>query len=174
MTLRDVLQKAGPNPGGAVNLYLCKLEDIVTIPAETVGADGSKTIDTDITVKGDGFKHWQFAPGTCNLMHPTVGERGSASFGTEIAFILNGDDERVDQFEEMINGLFVAILDTASGLFRLVGNKRSPLTMEKADYALGADQPERNGTTFSLKGYGGRYSRRYKGAIPVVAAPAVV
>lgn len=171
VVLRDIKQKTGPNPGGGVNIWVAAAEDVTNIPAPVVAADGSKSIDADIVVVGNGFKHIEFAPGTCKLSHPTVGEDGSKSFETLIDCVVDGDDGRLDLFNDMINGRYIVIHESASGVKRVCGSMASALLLIQANYDGGADQPERNATTFQFKGREGFMSIRYNGAIPV---PAVV
>ena len=167
IVLTDIKQTTGPNPGGAVNLYLCLAEEIATIPEAVSGE-----ISTDITLETGavGFKKFEFSPGKCNLMHNTVGEDGSKSFETMIECTIAGDDAaRLHMFEQMINGRYVAILDMASNKMRVVGDLRVPLLAIQANYASGADQPDENATVFQFKGRGGKFSPVYTGVIPVGA-----
>lgn len=171
VVLRDIKQKTGPNPGGGVNIWVAVHEDVTNIPAAVVAADGTKSIDADMTVAGAGFKHIEFAPGTCKLSHPTVGEDGSKSFETLIDCVVDGDDGRLDLFNDMINGRYIVVVEAASGVKRLCGSMASAMLLIQANYDGGADQGERNATTFQFKGREGKYSIRYNGAIPV---PAVI
>jgi hypothetical protein len=163
ITLVDLAAKTGPNPGGIVNLYVAKAADVSVIPEAVNGV-----ITTDLTVTGDGFKKFEFAPDTCKLSHPTVGEPGSKSFQELIDCIIDGDDERLAMFESMINGRFICIVDAASAGMRVVGTKRAPLLLEQANYDGGAAQGDRNATTFQFVGRSGHMSLRYTGAIPAV------
>lgn len=167
ITLADVKQKTGPLPGGAVDLYLILAEDVDNIPAAVDGA-----ITTDITVKaGSSFKRFEFAPGTCKVSHPSVGEDGSISAESLVDFIVGNDDAAaLSMFNEMMNGRFIAIVDQASGVKRLVGTKRAPAILRAVGYDGGADQPDRNATTFQLKSRDGRISPEYQGVVQTEVA----
>ena len=167
ITLLDVRQKTGPLPGGAVDLYLILAEDVDNIPDAVEGA-----ISTDITVKaGSSFKKIEFAPGTCKISHPSVGEDGSGSMETLVDFIVGSDDAAtLAMFNDMINGRFIAIVDQASRVKRLAGSKRAPLILRAVGYDGGADQPDRNATTFQLKSRDGRISPEYQGVVQTEVA----
>ncbi|AHM62304.1 hypothetical protein D770_20275 [Flammeovirgaceae bacterium 311] len=169
--LRDLRHQNGPIPGGVVKLYLAKDADVTNMTITTDPTTGAKSIDVDMTVGGDGFKEFEFEPGTCKLSHPTVGEDGSKSFEQLVDWVIAGDDDRLELFNNMINGRYIAITDSASGGLRVVGTKRAPALLTTATYDSGADQPERNATTFQLKSRAGHYSIKYTGAVPVVAGP---
>lgn len=166
--LTDIKGTTGPNPGGSVNLYLAEADEVELIPAAVAGV-----ITTDITLKAGatiGFKKFEFAPGTCKLSHPSVGEDGSGSFDTLIDVVIDGDDgARLDLFEQMINGRFIAILDPSSKKTKVVGTLRAPLICRQINYDGGADNPERNGFTFQFKSRAGHLSREYQGVIPATA-----
>lgn len=168
ITLTDLVSSPGPNPGGGVNLYLIDVANVTAIPDPD---PSSKSIDTDITVEvGTGFKKFEFAPGTCRLSNPTVGEDGSISFDTLIDVIIDGDDaERLDLFEQMVNGRFIALFDPASTNMKVVGTLRAPLLLRQANYDSGADNPDRNAVTFQFKSRVGHLPKVYTGAIPTGA-----
>jgi hypothetical protein len=161
--LVDLKGKTGPNPGGVVSLYLIEADQVVSIPEPVNG-----TIPVDIIVEaGSGFKKFEFAPGTCKLSHPAVGEDGSASFDTLIDVVLDGDDDvRFELFNQMLNGRFIAIVDNSSKNMKVVGTLRAPLLLRQVGYDGGADNPERNGFTFQFKGRQGHLSPGYTGVIP--------
>lgn len=167
ITLKDIKRKTGPNPGGAVNLYICVADEVLAIPAAVAGV-----ISTDITLQDPvtnvGFKKFEFAPGKCKLSHPTVGEDGSKSFETLLDVSIEGDDaERLSIFESMINGRFIAIVDDASKNVKVAGTLRAPLELIQANYDGGDDQPGMRGTVFQFKSRDGFFSKIYTGVIPV-------
>lgn len=165
IVLKDIKRKTGPNPGGAVNLYVCLADEIESIPAATAGV-----ISDDIVLKDPltavGFVKFEFAPGKCKLSHPTVGEDGAKSFETLIDVTIEGDDaERMALFESMLNGRFIAIVDDASKNMKVAGTLRAPLELIQANYDGGDDQPGMRGTIFQFKSRDGFFSKIYEGAI---------
>lgn len=169
ITLTDVKRKTGPNPGGAINLYICLADEVATIPEAANGV-----ISTDITlvdpVTNVGFKKIEFAPGKCKLSHPTVGEDGSKSVETLLDVTVEGDDgERLALFESMLNGRFIAIVDDASKNMKVAGTLRAPLELIQANYDGGEDQAGMRGTIFQFKSRDGFFSKIYTGVIPVGA-----
>jgi hypothetical protein len=165
--LTDIKGQTGPIPGGNVNLYLAEADEVATIPDDTDGV-----ISTDITLEAAatiGFKKFEFAPGTCRLSHPSVGEDGAGSFDTLIDVIIDGDDgARLNLFEKMINGRFIAIVDAASNNIKVAGTKRAPLICRQINYDSGADNPDRNAFTFQFKSRQGHLSKQYTGVVPTV------
>lgn len=169
ITLKDVKRKTGPNPGGAVNLYLCVADEVATIPAAVAGV-----VSTDITLVDPltnvGFKKFEFAPGKCKLSNPTVGEDGSKSVETLLDVTVEGDDgERLALFESMLNGRFIAIIDDASKNVKIGGTLRAPLELIQTNYDGGDDQPGMRGTIFQFKSRDGFFPKVYTGVIPAGA-----
>ena len=165
IVLKDIKRKTGPNPGGAVNLYICLADEIETIPAAVDGVI-SDDIVLATTPAPVGFVKFEFAPGKCKLSHPTVGEDGAKSLETLLDVTVEGDDgERLALFESMLNGRFVAIVDDASKNMKVAGTLRAPLELIQANYDGGDDQPGMRGTVFQFKSRDGFMSKVYTGAI---------
>jgi len=167
VTLSDIKRQTGPLPGGIQNVYIANVSDIneFTESGGVVSAD-LVTSTGDTTV---GFVKYEFDPDTAQLTFETVGEDGSKSFQPMVELRIGGDDTRLKEFENMINGPFLVITETAMGNMRILGNHRTPALAIQANYSSGAAQGDPNGTTIQFKARQGTNPPQYTGAIPMKA-----
>jgi hypothetical protein len=161
--LIDLKGKTGPNPGGIVDAYIVESSEVVSM------ADAAGIVAAIVLKEGSSWKKIEFAPGTCKLSQPAVGEDGSGSFDTLVDMVVDGDDDpRFHILNQMINGRYILVLDPASKNKKVVGTLRAPLLLRALGYDGGADNPERNGFTFQFKGRQGHLVYGFTGEIPSV------
>lgn len=165
ISLTDIKQKTGPNPGGVVVLHLVLADDVEgPIPAPDA-ITGS--IDDNIVLKtGKKWAKFEFAPGKCKLGTPSVGEHGSISLQTTLDCTIPGDDAKnLKLFADMLNGRYLACVDLATKRKKIAGTLRSPLLLVAAGWDSGEDQPNQNATTFSFISRDGYNVEDYTGEI---------
>lgn len=161
MNLKDIEAKTGPNPGGSVRLWLIPWANVSSVPAP----DQDGVITSNIVLKdGARWHRFEFSPGRCRLQNPAAGQQGSYWFDTAIDVAVPGDDqENMNVFEGMINGLFLALIDQAGGVVKLAGTLSSPLICKVA-HDHGGDNNDFRGATFEFRSKG-FLPREYAGSI---------
>jgi hypothetical protein len=152
LNLKDIKSKPGPNPGGTVRLWLVPWQDVLAIPDPD---PLTGIIVAGITLKtGKKFHRFEFAPGRCRLSNPTAGSDGSHWFDTVLDLVVPGDNqELMNLFQSMLNGLCLALTDQATGTIKLCGTIASPL-MCKISHDHGQDTNDFNGATIQLRSRG--------------------
>jgi hypothetical protein len=152
MNLKDLKHITGPNPGGTVRLWLTPWQNVLSIPDQH---PESKVIAMPITIKpGSKWFVFDFAPGRCRLSNPAAGTDASLYFETVIDCLVPGSNqELMSIFQGMLNGLYLALTDQASGSIKLCGSMASPLLC-KISHDHGSDTNDFNGATFQFRSRG--------------------
>lgn len=167
MNLKDIKAKAGPNPGGAVKVYILPFIHLLSWPA----SDADGVIRQSIQLKeGARWFVYEFDPGKARLRSPSAGSEGGKYYtpGVELSFA--GDDpERLQLFGWMINGLFIVAVEQPSGRRKLVGSSLCPALCSQADYDAGGDTDNYNGTSIRFDARGSMV-QDYEGDLPLVPA----
>lgn len=163
MNLKDIAVKTGPNPGGVVRLWLIPWQDVLAVPNPD---PATGIISANISLKED--KRWykfSFSPSRCKLSNPSAGQDGSAWYDTVLDVGIPGSDQaNLAVFEQMINGLFLALLDHANGAIKMAGSISAPLLCRQVSHEGGAENQDFAGTTFQFRSRG-FMSRQYTGLI---------
>lgn len=150
--LATIRQPIGPTPGGSSRLFIIPWQDVDHVP---VAASDGIIYDELVRKAGKNFVQYDFQPGTCKLSTPSRGSGGGAWHETMITLSIAGDDAaRLGQFQQMLNGLFLIVLDQASQAIKLCGSEVLPLLCEQVNYDGGSDLGDKNGTRFQFRARG--------------------
>ena len=173
MKLIDIRAKRGPNPGGLVKVYLLPFSDLRSYPL----ADPDGIVRKSVQLKeGSRFFEYEFDLGKARLRSPSSGTDGGKYYTPGLDISIAGDDsEKLQLFGQMINGLFIVIVELPSGRRKLLGGGLCPALCSQADYDGGGDTDNYNGTSFRFDARGGMV-QDYEGVIPLlpVLAPLTV
>lgn len=170
ISLTDIKNKRGTNPGGSVNVYLCPWHDIQSIGLR----NASGQVSAIACKEGKRFYHYEFLPAKAKLRSKTTGS--GQYFEQSLELTISGDEpEKLQEFEQMIGGLFIAIVEQASGSRKLMGGMLCPLKCTEVGYDAGGDTGDLNGTSLKFEARGGM-ATEFTGIIPleVAAAPLVL
>ena len=172
MNLKDLKAKSGPNPGGLVKVFI-----IPAFQVSGIGPVAGGIISQDIQlVAGSRFFVYDFNPGSARLKGTGTGSEGSRFFLNELELAISGEEpDRLQLFNQMINGLFIVIVELPSGSRKLLGNRLCPASCSDTAYDGGSDTGDRNGTTIKFTARSG-LPVDYTGAVPLepVVAPLAV
>lgn len=147
--LSDIKNKRGPNPGGSVKVSLIAWQDVQSIPQASAAGVITGTIEPKA---GKRFATWEFLPGKCKI----GGKSSGSFFGQILDLSVSGDEpEKLKEFEQMLSGLFIAVVELASGSRKVLGNMLCPLKCNEIDWDGGGDTGDLNGTAFRFAARGG-------------------
>ena len=162
--LATIRQPIGPLPGGTARMFIIPWQGVDSVP---VAATDGVIYDDIVRKAGKQFVQYDFNPGTCQLSTPSRGSGGAAWLDTLVDLSIAGDDQpRLGQFQRMLNGLFVIVLDQGSGRVKLCGDDFLPLLCEQASYQGGGNPGDANGTRFQFRGRG-VVPKEYRGGIGI-------
>lgn len=147
--LSDIKNKRGSNPGGSVKVSLIAWQDVKSIPQPSAAGVITGTIEPKA---GKRFAEWEFLPGKCKIGSKSSGDY----FGQALDLSVSGDEpEKLKEFEQMIGGLFIAVVELASGRGKVLGNMLCPLKCNEIEWESGGDTGDLNGTGFRFASRGG-------------------
>lgn len=152
IVLSDIKNTRGPNPGGSITLHLLPWQDVENIPE----ASAAGVISSNITSKeGKQFAEYEFLPGKCKVGGKSTGNF-APFFGNSLEVSISGDEpDKLKEFEDMLGGLFIAIVEQASGRKKVLGNMLCPLHCFEIDWQGGGEPGDLNGATIKFASRGG-------------------
>lgn len=160
----------GPNPAGIAKIWLTAANNVQTLPAITA-ATHEYTGDI-IMVAGQWFFGISFLETTARFKEGITGPFGGQSIGLEIEFTIAGNEgAKRSAINGMLGGRYIAIVQYVDGRYGVLGNKTTPVRLEKADYDTGVQEGnDVNGFKMVLKGSQAQYAPFWSGS----NAPAIL
>lgn len=141
------------------------------VMADAVTLDGDIVLDAVNTGLGY-FRKYSIIINSGKVMNTAVGELGSKSFDTDLAFRIKGNDpEHLGFANNILNCKGTWLVKTKDGVPLCIGNKTNPAYVESLVLDTGDTPESANQGTYLIRGNTGYTSFVYPGVIDLTPNP---